>query len=84
VVQSHLAVGQHSVLKVDEKVIFESAVIVEYLEETQRNPLHPRDPLRRAEHRSWMEFASAALNQIAGPLCCAGRNRIHWKSEGAV
>jgi len=41
-------------------------VIVEYLEETQRKPLHPRDPLRRAEHRSWMEFGSAALNEIAG------------------
>ena len=54
------------VLKVDETAIFESAVIVEYLEETQRKPLHPRDALSRAEHRSWMEFGSAALNEIAG------------------
>src|SRR5271165_1896039 len=58
--------GKTPVLKVGETAIFESAVIVEYLEETQPKPLHPRDPLRRAEHRSWMEFGSAALNEIAG------------------
>src|SRR5437899_2032784 len=28
--------------------IFESAVILEYLEETQANPLHPAEPLKRA------------------------------------
>ena len=46
--------------------IFESAVILEYLEETEPLPLHPPDPLRRAEHRSWIEFGSATLNDIAG------------------
>ena len=48
-----------------EEVIFESAVILEYLEETQPNPLHPDDPLERARHRSWIEFGSALLNGIA-------------------
>ena len=48
-----------------EAVIFESAVILEYLEETLPHPLHPEDPLRRAEHRAWMEFGSAILNGIA-------------------
>lgn len=47
-----------------EHVIFESAVILEYLEETQRNPLHPADPLLRARHRGWIEFGSAVLNGI--------------------
>jgi glutathione S-transferase len=46
--------------------IFESAVILEYLEETQPNPLHPADPLARAEHRAWIEFGSAILNDIWG------------------
>lgn len=45
--------------------IFESAVILEYLEETQPHPLHPSDPLERARHRAWMEFGSAVLNAIA-------------------
>jgi glutathione S-transferase len=58
--------GKTPVLKVDERAIFESAVILEYLEETQPMPLHPSDPLRRAEHRSWIEFGSATLNDIWG------------------
>lgn len=56
--------GKVPLLKVGDAVIFESAVILEYLEETQPNPLHPADPLRRAEHRAWMEFGSAILNDI--------------------
>ena len=40
--------GKTPVLLVDDTAIFESAVILEYLEETQPNPLHPRDPLSRA------------------------------------
>jgi glutathione S-transferase len=56
--------GKTPVLQVGETAIFESAVILEYLEETQSNPLHPKDPLRRAEHRSLIEFGSAILNDI--------------------
>ena len=54
------------VLVVGDTAIFESAVILEYLEETQPHPLHPKDPLIRAEHRSWIEFGSSILNDIAG------------------
>ena len=58
--------GKTPVLKAGEEPIFESAVILEYLEETQPRPLHPQDALQRAEHRSWIEFGSAVLNDIAG------------------
>src|SRR5438552_13799835 len=58
--------GKTPVLQVGEVPIFESAVILEYLEETQPKPLHPTDPLRRAEHRAWIEFGSAVLSDIAG------------------
>src|SRR5258707_1679301 len=58
--------GKTPVLQVGDVAIFESAVILEYLEETQAKPLHPADPLRRAEHRGWIEFGSAILNDIAG------------------
>ncbi len=58
--------GKTPVLQVGETAIFESAVILEYLEETQALPLHPPDPLRRAEHRAWIEFGSAVLNDVAG------------------
>src|ERR1700720_3212395 len=58
--------GKTPVLQVGDTAIFESAVILEYLEETQAKPLHPADPLRRAEHRAWIEYGSAVLNDIAG------------------
>jgi glutathione S-transferase len=58
--------GKTPVLQVGATAIFESAVILEYLEETEAKPLHPADPLRRAEHRGWIEFGSSVLNDIAG------------------
>ncbi|MES2599370.1 MAG: glutathione S-transferase family protein [Pseudomonadota bacterium] len=58
--------GKVPVLQVGDKVVFESAVILEYLEEIQPKPLHPKDPLTRAEHRAWMEFGSAVLADIWG------------------
>jgi glutathione S-transferase len=58
--------GKTPVLQVGRTAIFESSVILEYLEDTLSAPLHPSDPLKRAEHRSWIEFASAILSDIAG------------------
>jgi glutathione S-transferase len=49
-----------------EAVLFESAVICEYLDETIAPRLHPADPVARAKHRGWIEFASAVLSDIAG------------------
>lgn len=58
--------GTTPVLVAEGTPIFESAVILEYLEDTQPNPLHPSDPLQRARHRAWIEFGSAILGDIAG------------------
>jgi glutathione S-transferase len=49
-----------------EEVLFESAVIAEYLDEVLEPRLHPADPLERARHRAWIEFASATLVDIYG------------------
>ena len=50
-----------------EAILFESAVICEYLEETQLGtPLHPADPLARARHRGWIEFGSSILSDLWG------------------
>ncbi|WP_163267984.1 glutathione S-transferase family protein [Chelativorans alearense] len=56
--------GKVPVLKVGEEVLFESAAIVEYLDETYAPRLHPEDAIARARHRAWMEFGSAALSDI--------------------
>ncbi|MDD5241984.1 MAG: glutathione S-transferase family protein [Sulfuricella sp.] len=53
--------GKVPLLQVDDEVIFESAVICEYLDETIAPRLHPDDPLERAKHRAWIEFASSIL-----------------------
>ncbi len=66
--------GKTPVLLVNGKAIFESSVILEYLEDVGPNPLHPADPLSRAEHRSWIEFGSAVLNDIAGFYSATAEN----------
>lgn len=53
--------GKVPVLQVGETVLFESAVINEYLDEITPPSLHPRDPLKKAHHRAWIEFGSALL-----------------------
>lgn len=57
--------GKTPVLLVDDEAIFESAVICEFLDETEGSRLHPEAPLLRARHRAWMEFGSSLLNTIA-------------------
>lgn len=73
--------GKTPVLKVGTSAIFESAVILEYLEETQPLPLHPGHPLRRAEHRAWIEFGSAVLNDIAGLYSAADETAFAQKAK---
>ena len=78
--------GKVPLLKVEhedggESVIFESAVILEYLDEILPNPLHPADPLERARHRGWIEYGSAILNRVSrfysapGPTALANEAR---------
>jgi glutathione S-transferase len=73
--------GKTPVLQVGEVPIFESAVILEYLEETKPHQLHPADPLRRAEHRAWIEFGSAVLSDIAGFYAAA--DEVTFKAKTA-
>ena len=44
--------GKTPVLTVGDAAIFESAVILEYLEDTHSPPMHPADPIDRADHRA--------------------------------
>lgn len=54
-----------TVLQADKAVLFESQVIVEYLDEITPGSLHPRGPLEKARHRAWIEFGSQTLNAVA-------------------
>ena len=50
--------GKVPVLLVDDKPLFESAVINEYLDEVYPPSLHPVDPFKKAQNRAWMEYTS--------------------------
>jgi glutathione S-transferase len=45
-------------------ILFESAVIAEYLDEISEDRLLSADPLARARERAWVEFASASLGDV--------------------
>ncbi len=53
--------GKVPLLMVADQVIFESAVINEYLDEVNPPSLHPTDPVQRAVHRAWIEYASELI-----------------------
>ena len=46
------------ILIVDDTVIFESAVINEYIDEAYQPTLQPKDLLLKAKNRSWVEFSN--------------------------
>lgn len=56
--------GKVPLLKVGKEVLFESAAILEYIDETLPLPLHPAEPLAKARHRGWMELGSSILGDI--------------------
>ncbi len=57
--------GKVPLLRVGDKAIFETVVICEFIEEAHPSlPLHPIEPLDRARHRSWAEFASAVIADV--------------------
>jgi glutathione S-transferase len=56
--------GKVPVLKVGDTVLFESAVINEYLDEVNPPPLLPTDPLQRAINRMWIEYGSNLNSEL--------------------
>lgn len=59
--------GKVPVLVDGEGVIYESAIINEYLEEKYPQvPLMPSDPLRRSRARIWIDYCNTRLQQAAG------------------
>ena len=61
--------GKVPVLEDGDAVIYESAVIDEYLEEKYPQiPLMPKDPYQRARARIWIDFANTRLQAAAGNI----------------
>ena len=65
--------GKVPVLLVDDEfVLFESAVIAEYINEIGTGDLLSHTPIDKARERAWIEFASATLNNIGQLYSVAG------------
>ncbi|MDT8446541.1 MAG: glutathione S-transferase family protein [bacterium] len=62
--------GKVPVLQVGATILFESAVIAEYLDEISPPSAHPKDPLVKAQNRAWIEFSSSLLGSQF-MMCCA-------------
>lgn len=59
--------GKIPVLLVDDRPLFESLAILEYLEATYtENILHPKNQFVLAWHRGWMEFSNTLLSLTFG------------------
>ena len=73
-----LAISPHGkvpVLQVDDRPLFESNAIAEYLDEVVAPRLHPESPIERARHRAWTDFV---------PTFAAGLSVYYSKTEDAV
>lgn len=76
--------GKVPLLKVGDEVLFESAIICEYLDEIAPPSLHPSDPLEKAKHRAWIEFGSSILNTIAGFYQAGDRETFEQKRNDLI
>ncbi len=54
-------------------ILFESTVILEYLDETEEPRLHPSAPLERARDRAWFSVADAANVEVYMMMTAADR-----------
>lgn len=73
--------GKVPILQVGDAVLFESAVIMEYLDETHPPSQHPADPLQKAGNRAWTEYASECLFAQHGMITAADAETFAEKEK---
>ena len=74
--------GKIPVLLVDERPLFESLAILEYLEATySENILHPKNQFVLAWHRGWMEFSNTLLSLAFGLIFADNAQTIAQKQQ---
>lgn len=73
--------GKTPVLLVDGIPIFESGVILEFLEDSYSPSLHPKDIVQKASHRAWIEFGSSILGDIARLYNAKSEEQLFQQAE---
>jgi glutathione S-transferase len=74
--------GKVPVLLIGDEVLFESSVIVEYLDEVHEPMLHPDDPLVKARNRAWMEFGNECLMNMFNLVMAADEAGFNEQRDG--
>jgi glutathione S-transferase len=74
--------GKVPILQVEGTVLFESAVISEYLDEVYTPALHPSDPIKKAQNRAWMEFTSPMYMDTFNIMMAADKESSDAAIEG--
>lgn len=73
--------GKVPLLMVGDVTLFESSAIAEFIDEISGGGLLPEDPIERARHRAWIEFASGTLAEIAGLYAALGADAFSARRE---
>ncbi len=65
----------------DGRVLFESEAIVEYIDEVTGLPLHPSDPVRKAQARAWAYLASKTYLTQCSMQCSPDARTLNDRAE---
>ena len=73
--------GKVPLMLVDGEVLFESSVILDFLDESYAPRFHPVDNLKRAQHKAWIEFSSSLLMSQYGMALAPDRDAFELKKR---
>lgn len=73
--------GKVPALLIEGEVVFESAVISEFVDESYGAPLLAREPLERAHERAWIAFAGTLISQQFGLLSASNEADYEKRKE---
>lgn len=77
--------GKVPLLYVDEKPLFESTAICEFLEETfPQHPLHPQETYSKNWHRGWMEFSNGLMASLFGIIFAQDQENFDIKKAEMI
>ena len=77
--------GKVPLLYVDDKPLFESMAICEFLEENfPQNSLHPKDAYSKNWHRAWMEFSNGLMASLFGIIFAQDQENFDIKKAEMV
>jgi len=76
--------GKVPLLIVGRTTLFESAAIAEYLNDVSGGDMLPAEPVERARHRAWIEYASGTLAEIGSLYSAPDADAFEEKRRSLV